>query len=109
MPGALDSESQCSLVLCADSRPAARLNLGAVRNEAPDAFNVFVVNTFDVIYAKRTDPAPRGEPASASSTGASSAPGRRASAWSSLWCGHAVGDPPVYALTFEKVKAFNFL
>jgi hypothetical protein len=79
MPGALDREAQRSLVFCADSRPAARLNLGAVRNEAPDALNVFVVNTFNVIYAKRTDPAPRGEPASTASARPSSAPGRRAS------------------------------
>ena len=108
MPGALDSKAQRSLVFCADSRPAARLDLGAVRDEAPDAFNVFVVDTFDVIYAKGTDPAPRGEPASASSAGPSSAPGRRASAGSSWWCGHAFSDPPVYALIFEKAKAFDF-
>ena len=52
MPGALDSKAQRSLVFCADPRPATGLNLGAVRNEAPDAFNIFVVDIFDVIYAE---------------------------------------------------------
>jgi hypothetical protein len=42
--GALDRNTQRSLVFGADASPAPRLDLGAVRNEPAYLFNVLVIN-----------------------------------------------------------------
>ena len=106
MPGALNGQPQGSLVFGANAGPPAGFYLRPVRDETPDAVNVFVIYGFDVVDAERADPPPWREPAPASSTESASgsapwpASGRwpaAGSSWWRWWCGHAIGDPPISA------------
>ena len=108
MPGTLNGQPQSALVFGADTRPAARFYLRSVRNESPDAIDIFIIDVFDMVHTECTDSPSRSKPPPATSSKPTSAASWwRPASWSSRWwCGHIKGNPPVKTSEFSRNHVF---
>ena len=93
VPGALDGDAQCPLVLCTDSRAPSRFDLRAIRHEASDLVDILVIDDLDVLDAEGADPAPGNKSPTGPATGPSTRPA--ASRWAATrtpWGTSALGS-----------------
>ena len=88
VPGTLNCNSQCSLMLRANAGAAARFDLGPVGHESTNFVDVLVINDLDVFHAESAHTPTGNEPSPRPSTGSSARPStsrasRRTPAWRS--------------------------